>query len=256
MQDALLAVRGLSKRFAGVHAVDDFSLELRPSETVGLIGPNGAGKSTVINLLSGFHRPTSGQVWLGGHEITHADPSRIAHLGMVRTFQHIRLFRSLTVRQNIEAAAQARERLALPEALLRTPRYQRAMHGMREEADDLLGLFELREVHDRLASTLAYGDQRRVEIVRALATRPRILLLDEPAAGMNDTEAATLADFLERVRERLSLAMLLIEHHLDVVMRLCQRVIVLDHGTMIASGTPEEVTHHPEVVRAYLGGAA
>jgi ABC-type branched-subunit amino acid transport system ATPase component len=256
VSEALLTVQSLSKAFAGVHALDDFSLEARPGEIVGLIGPNGAGKSTVINLLSGFHRPDGGQITFDGHDITQAEPSRIAQLGMVRTFQHIRLFGSLTVRQNVEAAAQARRRVSLADALARTPRYHDTMHRMRDEADELLGLFELRDVQDRPARTLAYGDQRRVEIVRALATEPRLLLLDEPAAGMNDAEAGALADFLQEVSERRRLAIVLVEHHLDVVMRLCQRVVVLDHGITIAQGTPDEVTHHPEVLRAYLGETA
>ncbi len=256
MPGLLLTVLNLSKTFAGVRAVEDFSLEVQPGEIVGLIGPNGAGKSTVINLLSGFHRPTSGQVWLDGYEVTHADPSEIARRGMVRTFQHIRLFGSLTVRQNVEAAAQARRHVSLADVLARTRRYHATMRAMREEAEELLELFQLRQVEDRRARTLAYGDQRRVEIVRALATEPKLLLLDEPAAGMNDVEAATLADFLAEVRVRHRLAILLVEHHLDVVMRLCERVVVLDHGATIASGTPEEVTRHPEVLRAYLGEAA
>jgi ABC-type branched-subunit amino acid transport system ATPase component len=256
VSEALLTVRDVQKVFAGVRAVEDFSLELFPGEIVGLIGPNGAGKSTAINLISGVHRPTSGQIWFAGTEITHASPSEIARLGLVRTFQHIRLFRSLTVRQNVESAAQAQLGLSLLDVLFHTPRYRRAMRDTREAADDLLRLFALGDVERRPAGTLAYGDQRRVEIVRSLATRPRALLLDEPAAGMNDTEAAALAEFLRETAERYNLAVLLIEHHLDVIVRLCQRVIVLDHGAVIASGTPDEVTREPEVIRAYLGEAA
>ncbi len=236
--------------------MDDLSFEIEPGEIVGLIGPNGAGKSTVINLVSGFHRPTTGEVWFKDRAVTQAEPDEIARLGMVRTFQHIRLFRSLTVRQNVEAAAQSKRRSSLADALLRTPRHHHAMDRMRSETDDLLDLFQLHPVQDQLASTLAYGEQRRVEIVRALATEPALLLLDEPAAGMNDTEAAALADFLAEVHVRHDLAILLVEHHLDVVMRLCHRVIVLDHGTQIAGGTPDEVTRHPEVLRAYLGEVA
>ncbi len=256
MSDALLTVQHLRKVFAGVHAVEDFSMDLHPGEIVGLIGPNGAGKSTVINLISGIHRPTSGQVRFAGTEITQAQPSRIARLGLVRTFQHIRLFRNLTVRENVEVAAQAKLGVSLVDALLRTPRYHRAVGAMRASADELLRLFALEAVQHRPAGTLAYGDQRRVEIVRALATQPRALLLDEPAAGMNDAEAAALAEFLRETSARYDLAVILIEHHLDVIMRLCQRVIVLDHGATLASGTPSEVTRDPEVIRAYLGEAA
>jgi ABC-type branched-subunit amino acid transport system ATPase component len=253
---SLLDVRNLSKTFQGLRAVDDVSFEVRPGEIVGLIGPNGAGKSTVINLLSGFHRPSHGQIMFKGEQISNAEPSAIARLGMVRTFQHIRLFRSLTVRDNVEAAAQAKRRLSLADALLRTAHHRHAMAAMRAEADELLDLFQLGPIQHQLASTLAYGEQRRLEIVRALAAEPTLLLLDEPAAGMNDTEAATLADFLGEIHARHGLAILLVEHHLDVVMRLCQRIVVLDHGTAIASGTPDEITHHPEVLRAYLGEAA
>jgi ABC-type branched-subunit amino acid transport system ATPase component len=250
---ALLSVRHLNKAFAGVRAVQDFTLDVEPGEVVGLIGPNGAGKSTIINLVSGFLRPDSGTVVFRGSEITGRDPDRIARLGMVRTFQHIRLFPSLTVRENVEAAAQSRSAVSLVDALLRTPRYRDAMQTMERKADALLRLFEVTEVDGQLAGTLPYGHQRRVEIVRALATEPALLLLDEPAAGMNDVEAAALADFLAEVARRQGLAVVLVEHHLDVVMRLCRRVVVLDHGATLAAGTPEEITRHPEVVRAYLG---
>ena len=255
MPEALLSVQHLSKAFAGVRAVQDFSLEVQPGEVVGLIGPNGAGKSTIINLVSGFHQPSSGAVFFRGRPVAGAAPETIARLGMVRTFQHIRLFPTLTVRQNVEAAAQSRSSVSLVDALLRTPRYQQAMSGMQHSADALLNLFEVADVAARPAGTLPYGHQRRIEIVRALATQPRLLLLDEPAAGMNDVEAAALAEFLARVAERQALAMVVVEHHLDVVMRLCQRVVVLDHGSTLAVGTPEEVTQHPEVLRAYLGEA-
>lgn len=250
---ALLSVRRLSKAFAGVRAVQDFSLDVQPGEVVGLIGPNGAGKSTIINLVSGFHRADSGEVVFRGQSILGKNPDTIARLGMVRTFQHIRLFPSLTVRENVEAAAQSRSTVSLLDALLRTPHYRRTMTDMAREADDLLRLFEVAGVDAQLAGTLPYGHQRRIEIVRALATAPALLLLDEPAAGMNDVEAGALADFLANVARRQRLAIVLVEHHLDVVMRLCQRVVVLDHGATLASGTPDEVTHHPDVVRAYLG---
>lgn len=252
---ALLSVQHLSKAFAGVRAVQDFNLAIQPGDTVGLIGPNGAGKSTIINLLSGFHQSDSGDVFLRGSRITGRDPASIARLGMVRTFQHIRLFPTLTVRQNIEAAAQSRSAVSLIDALLRTPRYSNAMVAMKRDADTLLRLFEVADVEDQLAGTLPYGHQRRVEIVRALATQPSLLLLDEPAAGMNDVEAAALADFLANVAAARGLAIVLVEHHLDVVMRLCRWVVVLDHGSTLAAGTPAEVVRHPDVVRAYLGEA-
>ena len=250
---ALLSIRHLSKAFAGLRAVQDFSVEVQPGEVVGLIGPNGAGKSTIINLVSGFHAADSGEVVFRGQSILGQDPDRIARLGMVRTFQHIRLFPSLTVRENVEAAAQSRSTVSLVDALLRTRHYRQAMAEMERKADDLLRLFEVANVDAQLAGTLPYGHQRRIEIVRALATEPSLLLLDEPAAGMNDVEAAALADFLASVASSHGLALILVEHHLDLVMRLCQRVVVLDHGATLAAGTPAEVTRHPEVVRAYLG---
>jgi ABC-type branched-subunit amino acid transport system ATPase component len=239
-----------------VRAVQDFSLDVQPGEVVGLIGPNGAGKSTIINLVSGFHTADSGEVVFRGQPILGKTPDAIARLGMVRTFQHIRLFPSLTVRENVEAAAQSRSSVSLVDALLRTRQYRRAMADMHHQADDLLRLFEVDNVDAQLAGTLPYGHQRRVEIVRALATTPSLLLLDEPAAGMNDVEAAALADFLANVARQQGLAIILVEHHLDVVMRLCQRVVVLDHGATLAMGTPDEVTRHPDVVRAYLGEVA
>jgi ABC-type branched-subunit amino acid transport system ATPase component len=253
VSEPLLSVRHLSKSFAGVQAVQDFSLDVLPGEVVGLIGPNGAGKSTLINLISGFHEPTGGSVHFRGQDITRAEPAAIARLGMVRTFQHIRLFPTLTVRQNIEAAAQSRSAVSLFDALLRTPRFRHAMADMERKADDLLRSFDVADVDNRLAGTLPYGHQRRVEIVRALATEPSLLLLDEPAAGMNDVEAAALADFLGAVAHARGLAVILVEHHLDVVMRLSQRVVVLDHGATLAIGAPDEVTRDREVVRAYLG---
>jgi ABC-type branched-subunit amino acid transport system ATPase component len=228
-------------------------MDVQPGEVVGLIGPNGAGKSTIINLVSGFHQADGGAVLFRGRSILGKDPDSIARLGMVRTFQHIRLFPSLTVRENVEAAAQSRSAVSLVDALLRTPRYRHAMADMQRKADGLLRLFQVADVDTQLAGTLPYGHQRRIEIVRALATEPALLLLDEPAAGMNDVEAAALADFLASVASGQRLAVVLVEHHLDVVMRLCQRVVVLDHGSTLASGTPEEVTRHPDVVRAYLG---
>jgi len=256
MADALLVARDLWKEFDGIQAVRGFALELFPGEVVGLIGPNGAGKSTVVNLLSGFHRPSRGQIILDGHDISHARADEIARLGLVRTFQHIRLFGELTVRQNIEVAAVPRLHLSPLDVALRTRGYWREVERWRQQVDELLEASGLQAIQDRPAGTLPYGEQRRVEIVRALATQPRVLLLDEPAAGMNESEAAALSDFLEWAQERYQLSLVLIEHHLDVVERLCQRVIVMDQGAIIASGTPEEVTQHPEVVRAYLGEAA
>lgn len=249
----LLEAAGLRREFAGVVAVDDVSLELAQGEVLGLIGPNGAGKSTVINLLSGFDRAGAGRVRLEGRDITRETPSRIARAGLVRTFQHMRLFSSLTVRQNVETAAHARHGAGVAETLLGLPRARRAQRAVRELAAELLDTFELEHLADQRATTLSYGSQRRVEIVRALATSPKVLLLDEPAAGMDEQEAADLSAFLERTRERHPVSILLVEHHLDVVMRLCDRVLVLDAGRVLASGPPREVTSDPAVLEAYVG---
>jgi ABC-type branched-subunit amino acid transport system ATPase component len=250
---ALLEAAGLRREFAGVVAVDGVSLRLQEGEVLGLIGPNGAGKSTVINLLSGFDRVGAGSVRLAGRDITRESSSRIARAGLVRTFQHMRLFSSLTVRQNVETAAHARHGAGVAETLLGLPRARRAQRAVRELADELLDTFELEPLADQRATTLSYGSQRRVEIVRALATSPRVLLLDEPAAGMDEREAAGLSAFLERTRERHPVSILLVEHHLDVVMRLCDRVLVLDAGRVLADGPPREVTADPAVLEAYVG---
>lgn len=256
METALLSADGLHRGFAGVAAVDGASLELTEDEVVGLIGPNGAGKSTIINMLSGFDHPDSGRVAWQGRDISRASPSRVARLGLVRTFQHMRVFDSLSVRENVETAA-----LAIPGAttlgsLVGTPAHRRAERTRRDLVDALLAGFELGDLANRPATSLPYGDQRRVEIVRALATSPRALLLDEPAAGMDEAEAVHLTDFLADTRRRHPVAILLVEHHLDVVMRLCHRVIVVDQGQVIASGKPEQVMQDPIVIEAYTGQGA
>ena len=252
---ALLEASGLRRVFAGVVAVDGVSFELADGEVLGLIGPNGAGKSTVINLLSGFDRPDAGSVRLDGHDITRQTPSRIARRGLVRTFQHVRLFASLTVRENVESAAHARHGAGVASTLLGLPGARRAARDVAELTGELLHAFELDQVAERRATTLSYGMQRRVEIVRALATGPRVLLLDEPAAGMDEPEAADLSTFLERTRERRPVSIVLVEHHLDVVMRLSDRVVVLDAGRVLASGAPRDVTADPAVLEAYVGEA-
>ncbi|MGH2557585.1 MAG: ABC transporter ATP-binding protein [Thermomicrobiales bacterium] len=256
MSAPLLSVRDVRKRFAGLSAVEDFAMDLGPAEIVGLIGPNGAGKSTVLNLLSGFHRPECGSIRFAGHDVTGASPGEIARRGLVRTFQHIRLFGDLTVRQNVEVATQSWLPCSLAGSLLRTRRYRERLRVMRDAVDELLGDFELAHLQHHPAGALPYGDQRRVEIVRALATRPRALLLDEPAAGMNAPEALALAEFLAETSARHGIAILVVEHHFEVVRRLCRRVIVMDQGTVIATGAPREVTEDAAVIRAYLGAAA
>jgi branched-chain amino acid transport system ATP-binding protein len=219
----------------------------------GLIGPNGAGKTTVFNILSGFLPPSQGQVFFKGRNITAWPPHRITALGLARTFQNIRLFGELSVLDNVLVGGHCRGRAAWWEAVLRLPRYGREERRRVAQGQGLLEEVGLKEVADTPASKLPYGHQRRLEIARALATRPRLLLLDEPAAGLNPQETQELAIFLKEIKERHHLTLLVIEHNLRLVMGLCQHLTVLDHGLVIAQGTPAEVRRHPEVIRAYLG---
>jgi branched-chain amino acid transport system ATP-binding protein len=240
----------------GLKAVDDFNLALNPRELVGLIGPNGAGKTTVFNVLTGVYRPTSGQVQFGNKSLARLKPHAISHLGVARTFQNIRLFGNLSVLDNVMIAQHAHNKQGIPAAVMRTPAFYREEAASRHTAMGFLDLFGLTACAHECANSLSYGDQRRLEIARALATRPRVLLLDEPAAGMNPTEKRQLMEMIRAIRERFNLTILLIEHDMKVVMGVCERIIVLDYGRTIAAGTPEEIRRNPAVITAYLGAAA
>ncbi|MBI5576740.1 MAG: ABC transporter ATP-binding protein [Deltaproteobacteria bacterium] len=249
----LLKAERLTHRFGGLTALSDFRLSLERGELVGLIGPNGAGKTTVFNLITGVHPPSEGSILFEGKEITGKLPNRITAMGIARTFQNIRLFRDLTVLDNVRTAFYAQVEYGAVEGLFRFGRFSREEERIARRAMVLLDAFGLREWADVQAKNLPYGLQRRLEIARALATGPRLLLLDEPAAGMNPNEILLLMDFIRWIRKEFDLTILLIEHQMPLVMGICERIVVLDFGATIAEGTPKEIQKHPRVLEAYLG---
>ncbi|HOX11570.1 MAG TPA: ABC transporter ATP-binding protein [Spirochaetia bacterium] len=249
----ILEVKGLTKRFGGLAAVDNVSFSVREGGISGLIGPNGAGKTTIFNLITGVYKVTEGSVSFSGSEITNMEPFRIADRGITRTFQNIRLFKNLTVYENVLTACHMSAKYSIPEALLRLPRYLREEKALRAKAEDLLSIMGLTERRDVQANNLPYGLQRRLEIVRALALDPKLLLLDEPAAGMNPDETEQLMRLISEIRTRFKLTVLVIEHHMDLVMRLCESIVVLNFGQKLAEGTADEIRGDPRVVEAYLG---
>ncbi|MBI3763517.1 MAG: ABC transporter ATP-binding protein [Chloroflexi bacterium] len=251
--EPILQARGLAKSFLGLQALQDFSASVRPGEILGIIGPNGAGKTTCFNLLTGFLAPTAGTIEFKGQDITGVPPDRIARIGIARTFQNIRVFGSLSVAENIEAAAQMRHHTSLWETLIGGPGFRRSEAEVRARAREYLAFFDLTPYAERPAASLPYGFQRRVEIARAMATRPSLLLLDEPAAGMNPAESDDLHQHILDLRTRFGLTILLVEHDMRLVMNLCERIIVLNYGEIIAQGKPEEVRADPQVIAAYLG---
>ena len=250
----LLRTENVSEVFGGLKAVTDFNIHLDRGELVGLIGPNGAGKTTAFNMLTGVYQPTTGSITFEGESIVGLKPYQVTQRGIARTFQNIRLFSELTVLENVKIAFHYHVKYGLLESVFRIGRYFKEEEAIEQEAHRLLKIFHLDDKAYEVAKNLPYGAQRRLEIARALAAKPKLLLLDEPAAGMNPQETKELMDMIRWIRQEFGLTILLIEHDMSLVMGICERIYVLEYGEIIAQGTPDEIKKNPEVIRAYLGG--
>ena len=249
----VLETKHLGISFGGLHAVQDFNIQMNAGELVGLIGPNGAGKTTVFNLLTGVYVPTEGTVLLNGVPLNGKKTHQFVEAGIARTFQNIRLFNDMTVIENVKVACTKDMHYSLLDATFRAPKFWKAEKEVTDRAMELLEICGLADKADILSSSLPYGQQRKLEIARALATDMKVLLLDEPAAGMNPTETAELLECINTIRDRFGVAILLIEHDMALVMNVCERIQVIDYGQTIASGLPEEIANNPKVIAAYLG---
>ena len=255
---SLLKVSNLTKAFGGLTAVSEVDFEIKENELIGLIGPNGAGKTTLFNLLTGVYQPTEGTIEFTSngktHELGGKKTHQIGALGVSRTFQNIRLFKNLSVLENVLIGMHGEQKANLFDVFLRTPKFYRSEDEMKEESMKLLEIFDLHKVHANKAGNLPYGDQRKLEIVRALATNPKLLFLDEPAAGMNANESKDLVRLIYQIHENFDIAIVLIEHDMNVIMNIAERIYVLEYGKKIAEGTPKEIQQNDRVIRAYLGG--